>query len=55
LAVGSEATLGDLPEGATVSQGLAGQPEVTLWFTRSRQALEAGIEEMGARAGQGRL
>jgi hypothetical protein len=28
---------------------------VTLWFTRSRQALEAGIEEIGDWAGQGRL
>ena len=52
---GFEATLGDLPEGVTVGRGVSGQPEVTLWFTRSRQALEAGIEEMGDWAGQGRL
>jgi hypothetical protein len=52
---GFEATLGALPEGATVSREPAGHPEVTLWFTRSRQELEAGIDDMGARAGQGRL
>jgi hypothetical protein len=52
---GFEATLGDLPEGVMVRREVGGEPEVTLWFTRSRRALEAGIEEMGDGAGQGRL
>lgn len=52
---GFEATLGDLPEGVTVSRELADQPEVTLWFTRSQSALEAGIDEMAEQAGEGRL
>ncbi len=52
---GFEATLGELPEGVTVRREVGGEPEVTLWFTRSRQRLETGIEEMGERAGQGRL
>ena len=52
---GFETTLGELPEGVVLSREITGPPDVTLWFTRSRQELEEGIAGMGAVAGAGRL
>ena len=48
-------TLGALPPDAVLQEGAGTQAEVTLWFTRSRAQLEAGIEAMGASAGERRL
>ena len=52
---GFEATVGELPSGATTQRGLDGQPDVTLWFTRSRQELEEGIDGMIPHAAGGGL
>lgn len=52
---GFETTLGELPDGVVLSREIAGPPDVTLWFTRSRQELEEGVAGMGAVAGAGRL
>lgn len=43
---GFEATLDDLPTGATTQRHLEGSPDVTLWFNRSRQELEEGLPAM---------
>jgi CheY-like chemotaxis protein len=52
---GFEATLGELPQGAVVRRGMSGQPDVTLWFTTSREELEREIARMGAFAAGGGL
>jgi hypothetical protein len=52
---GFEETLGELPEGVVLLRQLRGQPDVTLWFTRSRKDLDQGIERMGAFAEGGGL
>jgi hypothetical protein len=52
---GFEETLGELPEGVVLRRQLRGQPDVTLWFTRSRKDLDQGIERMGAFAEGGGL
>ncbi len=52
---GFEETLGELPEGVVFRRQLRGQPDVTLWFTRSRKDLDQGIERMGAFAEGGGL
>jgi len=52
---GFERTLGDVPEGVVLRRELAGGMDIVLWFTRSRQELQAGLGEMAARAGEGRL
>ena len=52
---GFEKTLGELPEDVVLSRQISGRPDVTLWFVRSRDDLEHGVEQMGATAGAGRL
>ncbi len=41
---GFEATLGALPEGVTVRRNPRGARDITLWFLRSRRALEGQID-----------
>jgi hypothetical protein len=48
-------TLGQLPEGVQLHREPPGGCDLTLWFVRSRQELEAGVERMGASAGKGGL
>jgi hypothetical protein len=52
---GFEETLGELPEGVILHRQARGQPDVTLWFTKSREELEQSIEEMSASAEKGSL
>jgi hypothetical protein len=52
---GFEKTLGALPEGAVVTRDLPEQPDVILWFNRSRHDLEARLEEMCPLASSGGL
>jgi hypothetical protein len=52
---GFEETLSGLPEDATVTRHLSGQPDVILWFNRSRQELEARLAEMCPLASSGGL
>jgi CheY-like chemotaxis protein len=52
---GFEETLGDLPDGVILSREADDQPDVTLWFTRSRAELESGIGRMSDFAGEGKL
>ena len=52
---GFEATLGELPKGATMREGGETPSDVTLWFTTSRAQLEQGISEMAERADRGGL
>jgi len=52
---GFEETLDELPEGVVVQWGAHGQPDVILWFTRTRSELESRVEAMGAFAGKGGL
>ncbi len=52
---GFEATLGDLPEGATTQRYLDDGPDVTLWFNRSRRELEEGLSAMIPHAAGGGL
>ncbi len=52
---GFETILGDLPPGATVRRHGHDDPELTLWFTRSRAELERGIAAMAERAKKGGL
>ena len=52
---GFEATLGELPKGATMREGGETPSDVTLWFTTSRAQLEQGITEMAKRAAGGGL
>ena len=44
---GFEETLGELPQGAGLRRDPQESCDLTLWFVRSREALEAGVEEMG--------
>ena len=52
---GFEATLGELPKGATLREGSEAPSDVTLWFATSRAQLEQGISEVAERADQGGL
>jgi hypothetical protein len=52
---GFEKTLGELPTGAVLTRDLPEQPDVILWFNRSRQDLEARLEEMCPLASSGRV
>jgi CheY-like chemotaxis protein len=50
-----EDLLGDLPEGVKLRRQTKGKRNLTIWFTRSRQELEQGIERMALFAQQGPL
>jgi hypothetical protein len=50
-----ESTLGDLPEGVSITYATTADADVTLWFLNSRSELRAGIGWIGATAGGGRL
>jgi hypothetical protein len=50
-----EATLGDLPMGATLLTNDQAPSDVTLWFTSSKAQLEQGVHEMVERADRGGL
>jgi CheY-like chemotaxis protein len=52
---GFEATLGALPSGAATQRHLGGQPDITLWFTRSRHAVQEGLAAMIPYAAGGSL
>jgi hypothetical protein len=52
---GFEGTLGELPEGVTVTRGPVAVAEVTLWFVTSEEDLVAGIETMFPAAKNGGL
>jgi CheY-like chemotaxis protein len=52
---GFEATLGQLPKGATLLMDEKKPSDVTLWFTTSRAQLEQGVHEMVERADRGGL
>lgn len=52
---GFEETLGDLPEGTVLTRGVPDHSSVTLWFTRSREDLDQGIEHMSSFAEKGGL
>ncbi len=43
------ATLGTLPEGATLRRGARGRCDLLVWFVRSRAALAAGLGRLTAR------
>jgi CheY-like chemotaxis protein len=45
-----ENTLGDLPEGATVTRKKGAPSDLTLWFVRSRQDLQRGIRPVAGAA-----
>ena len=45
-----QATLGALPAGVRVRRGRGGAADITLWFVRTRRALEDGIGGMKSRA-----
>ena len=50
-----EQTLGELPANVTVRRRNQGMRDLTLWFTRSRAELVAGIASMARRHETGRL
>jgi hypothetical protein len=50
-----ENTLGELPEGVEVHRRLGDEAGLVLWFTRSRQELEAGLGQRAARLAEARL
>lgn len=50
-----ERTLGDLPSDVTVRHRNQGMRDLTLWFTRSRAELIAGVSSMARRHETGRL
>ncbi len=52
---GFEATLGELPAGATLTRDAAAPRQVTLWFVRRRSELEARLAEVAAPIGRGLL
>lgn len=52
---GFEATLGTLPSGTKVRRGTSGPADLTLWFVRTRRALEKGIGGMARWAAGGGL
>jgi hypothetical protein len=47
--------LGALPDGAELRRGIDGDPDLTLWFTRSRDELERGMDRMTLLAEKGGL
>ena len=49
---GFENTLGELPEGTTLSRGPKGRHDLTLWFTTSRRQLEQGMASRAAALGR---
>jgi hypothetical protein len=50
-----EKTLGKLPRGATLRRQYRGKRDMTIWFARSRKALEARVERMTPLAADGGL
>jgi hypothetical protein len=50
-----EATLGELPAGASIIRQVDSGADVTLWFLRSLSDLEDGIDRMAEVSGDGRL
>lgn len=52
---GFAATLGVLPEGATLRAGARGRPDLTIWFVRSRKDLTRDIRRMPKLAAGGGL
>lgn len=52
---GFEATLEPLPEGVTIRRGLQDAPDVTIWFTTTRERMERGIERASRHVGRGGL
>ena len=50
-----QATLGALPTGVRVRRGRGGAADITLWFVRTRRALDDGIGQMTSRAHCGGL
>ena len=52
---GFESTLGELPEGARVSRRRGKTQDVILWFTKSKKALDDGIDHMGQLAKKGAI
>jgi CheY-like chemotaxis protein len=52
---GFRETLGDLPEGVQVREGVGEPGHLIVWFTRSRADLQRGIGSIAARLGQGKL
>jgi hypothetical protein len=50
---GFEKTLGELPVGVELARGARVPCDLTIWFTHSREKLEAGLAGMIAQAGQG--
>jgi hypothetical protein len=49
------ATLGDLPEGVTMKSTVNGNPDLAIWFTRSRNDLMRRIGAMASRTPKGGL
>ena len=47
------ATLGTLPDGATLAKRYGAAVDLILWFVRSRHELERNIEEWASRVGKG--
>ena len=52
---GFRQTLGDLPEGAILRQGIRSRAELTIWFARSRKDLQRRVGSLAGRANQGPL
>lgn len=52
---GFEKTLGKLPEGVKLIKKIKGQPDLTIWFTRSAKELENGISRMKTLSEKGGL
>jgi hypothetical protein len=50
-----ERALVDLPRGVELRRREWGRCDLTIWFTRSAEELEGGLEEMAVRAGDGPL
>ena len=50
-----QATLGALPEGASLRNGSRAHAELTIWFVRSCKELRRGIRTLSRRAEQGPL
>jgi hypothetical protein len=49
---GFEKTLGKLPKGVVLHEGVVESHDLSMWFTRSGGALEKGIKAMAERAGE---
>jgi hypothetical protein len=52
---GFKDTLGELPDGVSLVEGPGTRCDLTLWFMRTRQDLEAAIGQMVTQAGMGPL